>query len=98
MVNETYHLVLCRIIGKPEMKGKNKIRFTSNVKLKKVLEASIICMINGEMFKKNIQIRDLGASCRITIDDIGLYDVTNINESVQGSSGSMTATKKVNCI
>ena len=32
--------------------------------------------------------------CCITNDDTGLYDISNIDESIQGSSGTMPATKK----
>ena len=39
-------------------------------------------------------IRDFGTSCHITINDTSLYDITNIKELVQGSSGSMSATEK----
>ena len=43
---------------------------------------------------KNTWIGDSGASCHITNDDTGLYDITNINESIQGSFGVMPATEK----
>ena len=46
------------------------------------------------LFKKNTWIRDSGTSCHITNNDTGLYDIININKSVQGSSSIMPAMKK----
>ena len=46
------------------------------------------------LFTKNTWIRDSGASCCITNDDTVIYDVTNINESIQQNSGIMPAMKK----
>ena len=40
--------------------------------VKKPVEAGILCMIQG--------IGDLGASCHITNNDIGLYDITDIHK------------------
>ena len=45
-------------------------------------------------FSQRTHVRDLGASCYIINDGTGLYDITNINKSVQGSSGNMSTTKK----
>ena len=45
-------------------------------------------------FTKNTWIGDLGASCHITNDDTGLYNINDINELIQGSSSIMPATKK----
>ena len=45
-------------------------------------------------FMKNAWIIDFGTPCDIINDDTDLYDVNKMNESVQGSSGSMSATKK----
>ena len=56
----------------------------------------MMCTINGDIFfllTMNTWIEDSGASCHITNDDTGLYDVTNINESIQVSSGIMLVTK-----
>ena len=39
---------------------------------------------------KNAWIDKSVASCHITDNDTGLYDVTKINKSVHGSSGSMS--------
>ena len=43
---------------------------------------------------KNTWIRDSGASCHIINNDTGLYDVTNIDKSIKGSSSIMPDTKK----
>ena len=49
-------------------------------------------------FTKNTLIGDFGAFCHITNNDKWLYNVSDINKSVQGSSGSMSATEKVNFV
>ena len=36
----------------------------------------------------------MGASCHITNDDEGMYDIINIDKSIQGSFGIMPAMKK----
>ena len=46
------------------------------------------------LFTKNTWIRDSGASCHITNNDTGLYDVTNVDESIQGSSCIIPVIKK----
>ena len=61
------------------------------------MEAGMVCTIDGEMFylfTKNMQMGNLGASCDITNNDTGLFDVNEINESVQESSGDTFATKE----
>ena len=55
-----------------------------------------MCTIDGDTFfsfTKNTCIGDSVTSCNITNDDIGLYDITEIDESIQGSSGIMPAIK-----
>ena len=62
-----------------------------------VKQTSEMCTIDGDtlyLFTKNTWIGDSGASCHITNGDTGMYDVTDINELIQGSSGIMPATKK----
>ena len=57
----------------------------------------MLCAINREIslsFINNACIADLITSCHITNNDTSLLDVTVINKLVQGSSGSMHATKK----
>ena len=57
----------------------------------------MMCTINSDMFysfTKNTWIGDSGASCHIANDDAGMYDVTNIDASIQGSSSIMPNTKK----
>ena len=91
------------IIKEPEIKEKEtkeKVRFASDVHVGKPVEESMMCIIDGETFfflEKRRWIGDWGASCHITNNDTGLYNVTDINESVQGSSGSMFIIKKANC-
>ena len=56
----------------------------------------MMCSIDGDtisLLMKNTWIRDSGASCHITNFDTGLYDVTNIDELIQGSCGIMPAMK-----
>ena len=43
---------------------------------------------------KNTWTGDFGVLCHITNDDKGMYDIININELIQGSSGIMPAMKK----
>ena len=96
------NLVLCTIIEEPEIKQKSKkLRLASDAVFKKPTEASMMCMVDKEMFflfMKNTQIRNSSASCHITNNDTGLFDVTFINKVVQGRLDSISATKKVNCI
>ena len=59
----------------------------------------MLCTINDEtfhLFTKNTWIGDSGASCYIINDITGVYDVTDINKSVQGCSGNVSSMKKVN--
>ena len=80
--------------SKKECKNK-KVRFVEDVK--QPSKAGMMCTIDGDTFfsfTKNTWIRDLGASCHITNNDTGLYDVTDINNSIQGSSSIMPAAKK----
>ena len=51
-------------------------------------------MVTPFLFTKNTWIGDLGASCHITNNNTGLYDVTNIDESIQGSSRILPTMKK----
>ena len=44
-------------------------------------------------FTKNIWIGDSGALCHITNDNTGLFDTIDINESIQGISRNVLATK-----
>ena len=57
----------------------------------------MMCTIDGisfHSFTKNTWIGDSGASCHITNDEKGMFNVIEIQESIQGSSGTMPATKK----
>ena len=65
--------------------------------MKRPIDAGMLLSINGETFfsfTKNTWIGDLDASCHITNNDTGLYDITNINKLVWGSSDGMSAMKK----
>ena len=69
--------------------------------IKKPTEAGMLCMIDCDMFHsfmKNTWVGDLGALSHITNNDTGHYNVTIINESVQGHSGNMPATKRASYI
>ena len=82
------------------MKEKQKNSFAKDVKLKilhlvplpLILETGIICTIEGEKLNtiiKNICIEDSRTSCHITNDDTGIYDITEIDKAMKGSSDSM---------
>ena len=55
-------------------------------------EEGTLCIVNHETF--HFFAKKCGDLCHIINKDTGLYDVTDIDESVQGSSGNMFATKK----
>ena len=54
------------------------------------MKAVMLCIINGDTFYSFTK----NASCYITIDDTGLFDIIDINESIQRSSGNMPVSKK----
>ena len=88
-------MVLCLLTMKKKENVKKKVQFRDDVK--QPTEAGMMCTINGDTFysfTRNTWIRDSGASCHITNDDTGIYDVTDINESIKGSSRIVPATKK----
>ena len=65
--------------------------------VKKPMEVDILCTIDEETFlllAKNTWIGDSCTSHHNTNNDTGLYDITKINKSVQGSLGNMFAIKK----
>ena len=80
--------------SKTKENEKKKVWFVEDVK--QPSEAGMMCTIDGNtfLFTKKTQMRDSGASCHITNNDTGLYNATNINELMQGSSSIMPATKK----
>ena len=57
----------------------------------------MMCAINGDMFysfTKNTWIGDSGTSCHITNYDTDMYDIIDIDKSIQGSSNIMPAVKR----
>ena len=57
----------------------------------------ITCTVDGESFftfTKNTQIGDAGTSRHITNNDTVMYNITGIDELLEGSSGNMKVTKK----
>ena len=69
----------------PMMKNTKKLHATP---LSATQETGMMCTISREslfMFTKHAWIGDPCASCHITNDDTGMYDITTINKSVQGS-------------
>ena len=61
------------------------------------MEAGMLSTIDEETFDsstKNTWIGNSGVSCYITYSDTGLYDVTKINELLQGSMGNMSTNNK----
>ena len=74
---------------------KKKVWFAEDVK--QPSKAGMMCTINVDSFysfTKNTWNGDSGASCHITNNDTNMFDVTDINESIQGSSSIMPTTKK----
>ena len=72
-----------------------KVWFTEDVK--KPMEADMMYTIDENtcfLFTKNTWIEDSGASCHITNNSTSLFDIIDINESLQGSSRNMLAMKK----
>ena len=89
--------MLCSLTSECRTKKneKKKVRFVDDIK--QPFEAGMMCTINGNTFfsfRKNTWIGDSGAPCHITNDDKGMYDVININKSIQGSYSIMPAMKK----
>ena len=65
--------------------------------VKQPSKAGMMCTIDGNtffLFMKNTWIGDSGASCHITNDNKGMYEVIDMDESIQGSSSIMPAMKK----
>ena len=84
-----------RRIIKRKKTEKKKVRVAENVK--QPFNAGMMCtidIISFHSFTKNTWIGDSGASCHITNDTNGMYDVINIKELIQGCSSTMPATKK----
>ena len=92
--------MLCSLMKdskKEKNSEKKKVRFTVNVK--QPLEAGMICTIDSNtfhLFTKNTWIGDSSASCHITNNENGMYDIIDIDESIQGSSGIMPTKKRAN--
>ena len=90
-------LVLFLLMSESKTKEnkKEKDRFAEDVKQSS--EAGMVCTIDSNkffLFTKNTWIGDSGELCHITNDKTGLYDIINIDESIQGSSSIMPAMKK----
>ena len=91
-------LVLCSLLRdskKEKNRKKKKVWFMVNVK--QSLLAGMMCTIGSNTFHsfmKNTWSDDSSASCHITNNENGMYDIIDIDESIQGSSGIMPATKK----
>ena len=80
--------------GDKKEKVKKKAQLVENVK--KPTEAGMVCTIDDDilfLFMENTWIRYSGALSHTMNDDIGLFNVIDINESIQGSSRNMLATK-----
>jgi len=57
------NLVLCLIILEPKRKTKKKVRFANDVKFEKSMNASMICVIDGELSTrqyKEVQVLEHG--------------------------------------
>ena len=69
---------------------KEKDQFMEDIK--QPLVAGIMCTIDRGtffMFTKKTWIRDSNMSCHIMNNATSLFDIIDINESIQGSSGNM---------
>ena len=90
------NVVLCLLTMENKKESvKKKIWFAEDVK--QPSEAGVTCTICSDMFysfTKNTWIRDSRASWHITNDYTSMYDITDINESIQGSSSIMPPMKK----
>ena len=89
--------MLCFLMSecKTKKNEKKKVRFVEDIK--QPSKAGMMCTIDGNKFfsfTKNTWIRDFGASCHITNDDNCMHDIIDIDESIQGSSSIMPATKE----
>ena len=74
---------------------KKKARFVENIK--KPSKADMLWTINGEMFHsfmRNTLVGNSNALHYIANNDTGLYDINDINNLVQGSSGNKSTTKR----
>ena len=81
--------------SKTKENKKKKVWFMEDVE--QPSEAGVMCTNDGNTFysfTKNIWIRDSGASCHITNDNTGLYNIIDNNELIPGSSSIMPAKKK----
>ena len=91
-------LVPCLLTLKHKKENvKKKLWFVEDVK--QPSDACVMCSINGDtfcLFTKNMWIRDSSASCHIMSNDTDLFDVINIDKSIQGSSSIMPTMKKGN--
>ena len=64
------------------------VNFSTPQSIAPDLWQGMICMIDGKLFytlTKNTCFVDLEASCHIANKETGMYDVTDINESINSS-------------
>ena len=60
-----------------------------------------MCTTNGELFfifTKHTWIDDLGTFCHVSNNNTAIYDITDIDESMQGGTGNVKATKRDNFV
>ena len=102
---ESADLVLCMVSETIWMATKEKKKSVSFLKsfkeqfdiLPSICETGMMYTIDGEFFfnfTKSSWISYLATSYHITNNDAGMYDITEIDEPVQGSSSNMKVTKK----
>ena len=89
-------LVLCLLMIKNKKENaKKKVQFAKDGK--QPSKAGMMCTIDGDSFYsfgKNTWIGDSIASCNITNNDSGMFNIIQINMSIQGSSSIMLDMKK----
>ena len=89
-------IVLCSLTKENnEENTKKKVWLMEDVK--QPLEAGMMGTIDGDtffLFMQNTWIGDSDASSHITKDNTGLYDITDIKDSIQGSFSIMPTMKK----
>ena len=89
-------IVLCLLMMENKRESvKRKVWFVIDVR--QPSKVGMMCTINGDTFYSFTKITWIGvtgASYQIANNDISMFDITDIDESTQGSSGSMPTTEK----
>ena len=93
------NLVLCLLTTENKKESVKKKGWCAE-DVKQPFEAGMMSTIDGDtfcLFTKNTSIGDFGALCDIMNNDTNLFNIIDINQLIQGSSGIMPATKGKLC-